>query len=244
VVAAANRLRWSDVSFDDCTLTIREGKAKRINVLPRLAEALKARLHARPALGAARVCSLETVTNRTRLKDFLRAGIAREETVTDEHGKPMMVGEGTRCRPKTRIVATDKDGRVIDLHALRTTLGTQLARAGITPQIAQRIMRHSDYKTTLAHCTVLGISDTAGAVEALPNIGTPDDARERATGTNDASSASSDDSDHQPYPRRLGHESRRFDATGRDELRTTGTDNASATPTKKTALTGRQTQSG
>ncbi len=31
---------------------------------------------------------------------------------------------------------------------LRTTLGTQLARAGVAPQITQRIMRHADFRTT------------------------------------------------------------------------------------------------
>ena len=55
----------------------------------------------------------------------------------------------------------EPDGWVIDLHALRTTLGTQLARAGVAPQIAQRIMRHADYRTTLKHYTVLGLADTA-----------------------------------------------------------------------------------
>jgi hypothetical protein len=60
-------------------------------------------------------------------------------------GKPVLVGKGDGPRPKTRIVTEDDEGRVIDLHALRTTLGTQLARSGIAPQIAQRIMRHAEY---------------------------------------------------------------------------------------------------
>ncbi len=34
---------------------------------------------------------------------------------------------------------------------LRTTLGTQLARAGVAPQITQRIMRHADFRTTNRH---------------------------------------------------------------------------------------------
>ena len=38
-----------------------------------------------------------------------------------------------------------------DLHSLRIPLGTRLAREGIAPQIAQRIMRHADYRTTLKH---------------------------------------------------------------------------------------------
>ncbi len=38
-----------------------------------------------------------------------------------------MIGKGKHRRPKMRIVVEDDDGKVIDLHALRTTLGTQLA---------------------------------------------------------------------------------------------------------------------
>src|SRR5690606_6036171 len=85
-------------------------------------------------------------------------------------------------RQATRIVAEDDEGRVIDLHALRTTLGTKLARAGVAPQIAQRIMRHGDYRTTLAHYTVLGLTDTAGAMAGVCIDG-PSDQREAATGT-------------------------------------------------------------
>lgn len=101
----------------------------------------------------------------TRLKDFLRAGIARRVDVVDAEGKPVKIGTGKRERVRTRIVVEDDEGRVIDLHALRTTLGTQLARVGVTPQVAQRIMRHGDYRTTLKHYTVLGLTDTAAAMD-------------------------------------------------------------------------------
>ncbi len=197
------RLTWSDVDFTKGTITIRHGKAKRVDVLPmhpQLADALRRRLDAFPALPTARVWS-DTVGDVTRLKDFLRAGIARRVAVLDKDGNPIMVGEGENAEPKTRISVEDEQGRVIDLHALRTTLGTQLARAGVTPQVAQRIMRHSDYKTTLKHYTVLGLVDTAKAVERLPSIGTDHQAL-RATGTTD--SAPTDPQQHPPqYPRHL-----------------------------------------
>ncbi|MBX3357402.1 MAG: tyrosine-type recombinase/integrase [Phycisphaeraceae bacterium] len=83
------------------------------------------------------------------------------------------------------MVVEDLEGRVIDLHALRTTLGTQLARAGVTPQVAQRIMRHGDDRTTLKHYTVLGLTDTAAAMDRLPAIA-PERQSEAATGTTDA----------------------------------------------------------
>ena len=37
----------------------------------------------------------QTVTDRTRQKDFLRAGIAHEAVVTDNEGKPVMIGIDT-----------------------------------------------------------------------------------------------------------------------------------------------------
>ncbi|MCC6320303.1 MAG: site-specific integrase [Phycisphaerales bacterium] len=151
---------------------------------PQLAEALRRRLAAFPALPTARVWS-DTVGDVTRLKDFLRAGIARRVPVLDADGKPVKIGTGKRERVKTRIVVEDDEGRVIDLHALRTTLGTQLARAGVTPQIAQRIMRHSDYRTTLKHYTVLGLTDTAAAMDRLPGVA-PERQANAATGTTDS----------------------------------------------------------
>jgi integrase len=226
------RLTWADVDFDDATITVREGKAKRVDLIPmhpQLAEALQRRFAERPAVGAAKVFP-ETVTDRTRLRDFLRAGIAREEIVRDGDGEPVMVGSGKRRRPKTRIVAEDDDGKVIDLHALRTTLGTQLARAGVAPQIAQRIMRHSDYKTTLAHYTVLGLTDTSKAVEALPAIRTHDDGSERATGTH--AEPTDAGGDPQLYPQQLERGTERTGANRRAERRATGTDAMDATPTK------------
>ena len=90
--------------------------------------------------------------------------------MTDTNGEPVMIGTGKRQRPKTRMVTEDTEGRVIDLHAMRTTLGTNLARSRVAPQIAQRIMRHADYRTTLKHYTVLGLTDTAKAIEQLPTI--------------------------------------------------------------------------
>jgi integrase len=224
------RLTWADVDFNVSTLTIRHGKAKRVDVIPmheQLAGALRRRLDAFPALPTARVWS-DTVGDVTRLKDFLRAGIARRVPVLDAEGKAIMVGEGESAKPKTRIAVEDDEGRAIDLHALRTTLGTQLARAGVAPQIAQRIMRHSDYKTTLRHYTVLGLTDTAGAVAQLPNIGNGPDAL-AATGTTGADA--SDGADPQPYPRRVPRQ------IGRSDVRRgamTGTDGGTAADDRAT----------
>ena len=135
------RLAWGDVDLLAMTLTVRQGKAKRVDVLPLhplLAEELSRLERSSPD----QPVFPTVVTDVTRRKDFERAGIK-----------------------------ADDQGRVADLHALRTTLGTMLARQGVAPQVAQRLMRHSDYRTTLSHYTNLGLKDTAAAVNGL-SIGT------------------------------------------------------------------------
>ena len=82
------------------------------------------------------------VTNVTRRRDFERAGI--------------------------RLV--DEEGRHADGHGLRGSLHTRLAREGVPVQIAQRIMRHADYRTTLAAYTCLELVDDA---DAIARIATP-----------------------------------------------------------------------
>ncbi|MFO0835762.1 MAG: tyrosine-type recombinase/integrase [Phycisphaerales bacterium] len=210
------KLAWRDVNFAEGTLTIRHGKAKREDVIPmhpQLAESLRTHHAARPGLPTARVWP-EAVGNLTRTKDFLRAGIAKLVPVLDADGNPIKICEGDKAKTKTRISAEDADGRVIDLHALRTTLGTQLARSGVTPQVAQKIMRHSDYRTTLRHYTVLGLNDTSKAMDSLPGVRPKSNEAQAATGTTDAGSA-----DCRPYCQQLERENDNRSAKTRDGAR-------------------------
>ena len=135
-------ITWGDVNLARGVLVVRKGKANRVDEVP-LHPDLAAELtreRPRTALPSAKVFPT-AVSNTTRRKDFMRA----------------------------EIPETDEDGRYADLHALRSTLGTMLARAGVTPQVAQKVMRHSDYRTTIRFYTKLGLSDTAAAVHALPS---------------------------------------------------------------------------
>ena len=189
------RLTWADVDFTEATVTVRGGKAKRIDVIPmhaQLADVLRRRFDAAPAVPTAKVFP-ETVTDRTRQRDFERAGIALE----------------------------DDEGRVVDLHAMRTTLGTNLARAGVTPQSAQQVMRHADYRTTQKHYTVLGLRDAARAVEALPAIGERPAKAAQATGTAGAAAGvepcRSPSSDHQLKHQQLGRRTARASAEQCDD---------------------------
>ncbi len=83
--------------------------------------------------------------------------------------------------------------------------GENAVRAGVAPQIAQRLMRRSDYRTTLRHYTILGLADTAGAVARMPGIAASGPEVKRATGTDDSSALLADcvGSNPQLYPQQL-----------------------------------------
>src|SRR5262249_35997282 len=44
------------------------------------------------------------------------------------------------------IPKRDDRGRTVDVHAMRTTFGTLMSKAGVAPRTAQAAMRHSDIK--------------------------------------------------------------------------------------------------
>ena len=216
------RLTWGDVDFERRTLTIRDGKSRAVDVLSmhsQLAEVLQQRLEENPALRGARVFPT-TVTDRTRQKDFLRAGLAREEEVTDANGNTVMIGKGKWKRAKTRIVVEDEDGRVIDLHGMRHTMSTRLARHGVFPQVLTKIMRHGSTETTQTYYTRLELADTAAGVEAMPYIGVPEGQEEQATGTADSSPAratSGQERHPQRYSQQLGRGMARVGASDDSE---------------------------
>ena len=91
------------------------------------------------------------------------------------------------------IPKCDAQGRTLDVHSLRHTFATLLARNGVSPGVAQKLMGHSPSASLralslskgdirLTSCaakrwrrrmntyTHLDLADTAGAVEALPRI--------------------------------------------------------------------------
>ncbi len=140
-------LTWDDVDVVNEAILVRasKGKAKRddwIALSPEVTEALR---EMRP-IGATRADRVfeTSPTTRTFSADLKRAGIAEY----------------------------DELGRRVDRHALRTTTGTLLAQSGVTPQQAQRQMRHADISTTLRHYTDLRLSDQAKAAAKLPSVRT------------------------------------------------------------------------
>lgn len=69
------------------------------------------------------------------------------------------------------IVKKDEWRRTVDLHSLRHTFGTMLARSGANPRTAMELMRHSDIRLTTTIYQRLELADTAGAVNLLPLVG-------------------------------------------------------------------------
>ena len=69
------------------------------------------------------------------------------------------------------IPKVDTQGRKLDIHALRTTAASRMARNGVPLVQAQRLLGHSDPKLTAQAYTDLDAEDLRGAVEGLPALG-------------------------------------------------------------------------
>ncbi|WP_068259612.1 tyrosine-type recombinase/integrase [Rubripirellula obstinata] len=154
---------------------------------------------------------------RADLADDLRSWIADEEC-RDQSGDVLKLPatKGTDANRSVFYVADglvkildldletagipkiDNRGRSLDVHALRTTFGTLMSCAGVTPRTAQAAMRHSRIDLTMNVYTDPRLLDVSGAVDALPTL-IPTEATTatlRATGTHDHRTGSV-----QPSPR-------------------------------------------
>ncbi len=79
------------------------------------------------------------------------------------------IRDGEECEVD-RIDTRDSAGRCIDVHCLRHTYGTMLARSGAPLQIVQKAMRHSTPTLTAGVYVHLELMDLAGAVNAMPSL--------------------------------------------------------------------------
>ena len=68
------------------------------------------------------------------------------------------------------IADKDDRGRVLDVHALRTSFGTLLSAGGVSLRTAQAAMRHSDPKLTANVYTDPRLLDVQSALDALPML--------------------------------------------------------------------------
>ena len=58
----------------------------------------------------------------------------------------------------------------MDIHNLPHTFATLLACNGVSPGVAQKLMRHSDIRLTMNTYTHLGLADIVGAIASLPGF--------------------------------------------------------------------------
>ncbi len=184
-------LTWGDIDLDTASIHIpaSKGKSKRDDWIAITGEVVEALQELRPSKAGAMLRVFRTSpTTRTFASDLKQAGIPEY----------------------------DDQGRRVDRHALRMTAGTLLARAGVSPQQAQRQMRHADIKTTLAHYTELRLADHTQAVAKLPVIrGTAGHSARNAGAETGASSPA----EPQHFPQHSRRKSAQNDAEPCNDLR-------------------------
>ena len=73
-----------------------------------------------------------------------------------------------RLLDRAGIAKVNVQGEKLDVHALRTTCASRMARRGVPLAITQRWLGHSDPKLTAAHYCDLGVEDLRAAVERAP----------------------------------------------------------------------------
>ena len=117
-----------------------------------------------------------------RLRGYQHRVLGRLPTVSDlvlltPVGRPWGDGRRNALRrlrsllDQAAIPVHDEHGSV-DLHALRHTFVTRLARAGVSQTVAQHLAGHSDPRLTAQVYTHLGTEDMRAAVESLPAVET------------------------------------------------------------------------
>ncbi len=77
------------------------------------------------------------------------------------------------------IARIDARGEKLDIHALRHTAATRMARSGVGLVQAQKLLGHSDPKLTAAIYTHLDAEDLRGAVESMPPLRLAQDSGQR-----------------------------------------------------------------
>jgi integrase len=81
----------------------------------------------------------------------------------------------SRILDKAKIAQIDEQGRVLDVHSLRHTCASRLARRGVPITTTQRLLGHSSVELTSRYYTHLELNDLRAAVESMeptrqPNV--------------------------------------------------------------------------
>jgi integrase len=139
------RLKWGDVDWESNILKLlktKAGKKQEISLHGDLVAALSMLFDEVGNPKPSLLVFPDAPSNEERRKDFERAGVHH----------------------------IDEFGRRVDLHSFRRTLGTMLARAGVSPKDAQRVLRHAAFVTTMEHYVDAEQDSGASALARLPQI--------------------------------------------------------------------------
>ena len=141
-------LKWSDINFEEESIRIRieVGKAAREDFIPMHPDIYAEMLAFKP-------------------------DNAKPSDLVFYRGLPDCLAFN-RDLKRAGLPKKDAEGRVLDFHGFRHTFGTNLAKAGVTPQYAKDLMRHSTIQTTMTFYTHLTIQDAGSELRKLPSLGT------------------------------------------------------------------------
>lgn len=96
------------------------------------------------------------------------------EDLADARAEWIVAGATPEDRDKRArsdfLAPVDHRGRFADFHALRGTMATWLAEAGVSPYAMQQLMRHRDIRTTMAYYVKVRPDVTRAALEQLPRL--------------------------------------------------------------------------
>jgi len=100
-------------------------------------------------------------TNKMIERDLM---VARDKWIEEAETE-----DERKRRLKSDFLAySNHDGLYADFHSLRHWFITGLARAGVSPKMAQTLARHSDIRLTLGVYTHVELPDRSAAIESLP----------------------------------------------------------------------------
>jgi integrase len=154
---------WGDVDFGRGLLTLRaeNTKARKKRVIP-LRAGLLERLRALRVLHETIHGRLPNVTDHV----FLAPEGAPHRRPSNNANRVLR-----RLLERAGIERVDADGRKIDVHSLRHTFASRLARSNVSLFQAQKLLGHSDPKLTSRAYAHVDAEDLRPAIDALPEMG-------------------------------------------------------------------------
>ena len=157
-------LAWGDVDLDRRVVVFRaeNTKSRRQRAIP-IHKALAATLRELKVLHETILLRLPTVRDRVFLTPEGKGYGSYTTNFMRIHDRVLR---------RAGIAKLDVEGRKVDVHALRHTYATRLARADVSLVKAQRLLGHASASTTAEIYTHIGTEDLREAVESLSQHGT------------------------------------------------------------------------